>query len=357
MKMGLISNNSKHSGLGRYAFELYNMLKSDNIDLVFLNYDKRFVEKIKEGENEIIAKTINFPLIDNKIFFWHRMKKMIPEYDLYHLTNQNISFIKKKNAIVTCNDIMPYIHPSNVFEFYVRKYLYSGLKRASRVISISEQTKVDLITYFNIDEDNITVVPLGVNHGIFNKIDGEIKSNKNPKHLTILHVGTEQKNKNVDSLIKAFYKLHKKNLDIKLVRVGTKSKFIDKIIKKYHLEKSIEYKTNVSERELVRLYNIADLFVFPSLYEGFGLPPLEAMACGTPVITSNTSSLPEVVGDAGILLDPYDIDGWVNAMYEVLTNDGLREDMIKRGLERATMFSWEKCAKETSKVYEEVLER
>ncbi|MBA7626717.1 Alpha-maltose-1-phosphate synthase [subsurface metagenome] len=95
------------------------------------------------------------------------------------------------------------------------------------------------------------------------------------------------------------------------------------------------------------------MFVYPSLYEGFGLPPLEAMACGTPVITSNTSSLPEVVGDAGIMTDPYNVDGLANAMHEVLTNDGLSEDMIKKGLKRAKMFSWEKTAKETLKVYEE----
>lgn len=107
-------------------------------------------------------------------------------------------------------------------------------------------------------------------------------------------------------------------------------------------------------RELPKLYNAADLFVFPSFYEGFGLPPLEAMACGCPVITSNTSSLPEVVGDAGIMVDPHDVEGLADATHKILNNDGLKQDMIKRGLKRAKMFSWERCARETLDVYEDV---
>ena len=103
-----------------------------------------------------------------------------------------------------------------------------------------------------------------------------------------------------------------------------------------------------------KFYNAADVLVFPSFYEGFGLPPLESMACGTPVITSNTSSLPEVVGDAGIMIDPYDVDTLAKSMYQILTNDELKNDMVKKGLERAKMFSWEQAAKETSKMYEEV---
>ena len=109
----------------------------------------------------------------------------------------------------------------------------------------------------------------------------------------------------------------------------------------------------VPDEDLPGLYNAADLFVFPSLYEGFGIPPLEAMSCGTPVITSNTSSLPEVIGDAGIMVDPHHIDGLAEAMHRVLTDEALRKGMIEKGLQRAKLFSYEKEARETLKVYRE----
>lgn len=130
------------------------------------------------------------------------------------------------------------------------------------------------------------------------------------------------------------------------------NKFVEHI--SHNLQNDVIFTGYVLDGDLPALYNAADLFVYPSLYEDFGLPPLEAIACGTPVITSNTSSLPEVVGDAGIMVDPHDVDRLADAMYKVLTNDGLREDMIKKGLERAKMFGWEKCARETLEVYEEV---
>ena len=120
------------------------------------------------------------------------------------------------------------------------------------------------------------------------------------------------------------------------------------------LEREVIFAGYVDEDELPAWYNAADLFVYPSLYEGFGLPPLEAMACGCPVITSNTSSLPEVVGDAGIMVDPHDVDALADAMERVLTDESLREDMRRRGLERAKRFSWQRSAREMWDIYEEV---
>ena len=122
------------------------------------------------------------------------------------------------------------------------------------------------------------------------------------------------------------------------------------------LKNEVIFTDYVSDEYLVKLYNAADLFVYPSLYEGFGLPPLEAMACGCPVITSNTSSLPEVVGDAGIMIDPNDIDGLTESMHKILTDKELREEMSKKSLERAKYVQLEKTAKETWDVYEEVLD-
>ncbi len=137
-------------------------------------------------------------------------------------------------------------------------------------------------------------------------------------------------------MLKAFSEVYKK-IPIPLVITGKKGwkyKRIFEMVKKLNLKKDVIFTGYVPEEDLPAIYNAADLFVYPSLYEGFGLPPLEAMACGTPVITSNTSSFPEVVGDAGIMVNPHDVDELAKVMYEVLTNDGLREDMIKKGLKQ-----------------------
>ena len=184
----------------------------------------------------------------------------------------------------------------------------------------------------------------------------EVKQKYNLDFPFILFVGVLQPRKNIPTLIKAYYKLKKEGIKDKLVITGGKGwqyKEIFETVERLNLQKEVIFTGHIPDDDLPKLYNAADLFAFPSLYEGFGIPPLEAMACGIPVITSNTGSLPEVVGDAGIMVDPYDIDGLAKAMYEVLNNEGLKEEMVKKGLERAKMFSWKKCAKEVLDVYEE----
>nr|MQY55010.1 glycosyltransferase [Dehalococcoidia bacterium] len=177
----------------------------------------------------------------------------------------------------------------------------------------------------------------------------------------ILFVGSEHPRKNLSTLLTAFKKLKggKQFRDLKLVKVGRAGGLeadfrgqTMKVVAALDLHREVVFTEFVPEEELPVYYFNAECFVFPSLYEGFGFPPLEAMACGCPVVTSNTSSLPEVVGDAAIMVDPYDVDGLTNAMREVLTNDGLREAMIEKGLAQAKKFSWDKTAEKTLEVYE-----
>jgi len=147
---------------------------------------------------------------------------------------------------------------------------------------------------------------------------------------------------------------------LKLVKVGEAGRHIGyrrdtvKKLDNLGIRQDVIFVDHISESELSRYYHSAELLAYPSLYEGFGLPPLEAMCCGCPVVTTNSSSLPEVVGDAGILVDPYDVGGWVQAMKNVLTDDHLRIEMIRKGLERSKRFSWEKTARETLQVYGKV---
>jgi len=187
------------------------------------------------------------------------------------------------------------------------------------------------------------------------KIDGNEK--------VILYVGAEQPRKNLDTLIKAFYKLKKKMPETRLIKIGppywkgARKKLLDLILS-LNLQKDVIFINFVPEEDLPIFYNIADLFVLPSYYEGFGQPPLEAMACGCPIITTNKSSIPEVVGDAAIKLDnPFDVKLLSKTMEEVLTNEGLRKDMIKEGLKQAKTFSWEKYADDVYEIYKEVYEK
>ena len=175
----------------------------------------------------------------------------------------------------------------------------------------------------------------------------------------ILYVGNVESRKNVSLLIKSIYKLKKQGIKHKLVIIGARGfgfKQINELVIELKLSDEVIFTGYIPDEDLVKFYNAADLFVFPSLYEGFGLPPLEAMACGCPVIVSNTSSLPEVVGNAGILIDPHDFDALAEEMYQILTNNDLKQNLSKKSVTRAKLFSWEKTARETWKVYEKVLE-
>jgi glycosyltransferase involved in cell wall biosynthesis len=174
----------------------------------------------------------------------------------------------------------------------------------------------------------------------------------------VLFVGSVERRKNLRGLLQAYARLLETDVACPLVIVGTRRRGageIGRTLQELHLEESVIFTGYVPDADLPAIYTGADLFVFPSLYEGFGLPPLEAMACGTPVVCSNAASLPEVVGDAAIMVDPYDVEGLAEAMLRVLTDADLREHLRRKGLERARQFTWERTARETVAVYREVL--
>ena len=175
----------------------------------------------------------------------------------------------------------------------------------------------------------------------------------------ILYAGNIKPHKNLERLIEAFHIIRKGELEhVKLLIIGDEiSKYaaLRRAVHRYKLHKHVRFFGFVPDETLAILYRLARVFVFPSLYEGFGLPPLEAMASGTPVITSNVSSLPEVVGDAAMLIDPYEPDAIAGAMRRVLMDDRLRDDMRERGLARAREFSWGRSVRRVREIYDEVL--
>jgi glycosyltransferase involved in cell wall biosynthesis len=283
--------------------------------------------------------------------------------DVLHICLVPPIFCPKK-YILTVHDLSPFIRP----DFYpatirlrARALLKRGIMAAEKIITVSEATKNDIIKLFDIDPKKIAAIYLGIDPS-FRPINEKEKVAAVLKKYDIynkyiLYVGKIQKRKNVKRLIQAFHILRKKmNVQHKLVLVGKRMWEYDEAfeeIDRLNIGREIIGLGHIAYSDLPYLYNGADVFVFPSLFEGFGLPPLEAMACGTPVVAANLTSIPEVVGHAAILVDPYDIASIANGIDKVLTNEELRKVLKTRGLERAKQFSWKKTAKKTLSVYKQ----
>ena len=268
---------------------------------------------------------------------------------------------KGRKIVTTVHDLtfykVPESHP------FIRRTLYTllyprTLQISDKIITDSESTKKDLLELFPfLSPSIITVIPLGVDHSQFNPMaaSGQIKR-KYELNSFILSVGNLEPRKNYCRLISAFSQIAAQ-IPHDLVIVGHQGWDygpVYELLNRLKLGKRIRILDHVDNPELPALYNAADLFVYPSLYEGFGLPVLEAMACGCPVITSNVSSLPEVTGDAGLLIDPYSIDEIKCAILSMLQNEDLRKSYRKKGIDRARSFSWKTCAEKTIQVYREL---
>lgn len=223
-------------------------------------------------------------------------------------------------------------------------------RRTNKIIAVSESTKNDLINLYQIKPEKIKVIYSGIGKQFQ---PAKVKNQYGLPEKFILYFGTIEPRKNLIGLIKAFQMIKKKNPDLKLVLAGSKGWLYEDIFKTAKGDKDIIFTGFIKEEDKPALYNLASVFVYPSFFEGFGFPPLEAMACGTPTIVSNNSSLPEVVGEAALMVDSYNLDELAWLMNEVLNDLKLREELKQRGLAQAKRFSWERTARETMKVLTE----
>lgn len=271
-------------------------------------------------------------------------------------------FNKGMKVVVTIHDLIA-IRFGKDIPFYSRQYFGRWMpfsyRYADEIIAVSEYTKKDIVKLLKISERKITVIPLAVDT-CFKPIHNKniIASVKQKYHITgkyLLHLGTINPRKNLEFLIEVFADL--KQSDLQLVITGKKGWYYEglfDLVKKLNLEDKVIFTGYIDDVDKPALYNGASMFLFPSIYEGFGLPPLEAMACGTPVIASNTSSIPEVVGDAGVLISPTDKAGWVRETKKLLSDDEKLRTLSAMSLERANKFSWDRCATQTVKIYEKL---
>lgn len=234
--------------------------------------------------------------------------------------------------------------------------------KAHRVITDSEHSKKDIVKFYKISEKKIDVIPLSVNR-IYNAEKDEIKINETKQKYGInkgyiLFVGNFKPHKNVRTLTFAFKKIVDKLFDLQLLLVGPKEHTYEQLrnlVEDLSLQNKVIFTGKITNLyELKNLYNGAELFVTLSLYEGFGLPAAEAMACGVPVVVSNCTSLPEVVDDAGILVEPLNIEEIASAVLNLLENQQMRNELIRKGRERAEIFSQDRIAKRTYDLFQEV---
>lgn len=305
----------------------------------------------------------------SKYYIWEQfvMPYILKKWrtDVLHGPRGVLPLAYGRKAVVTIHDLAFLLFPNYIkfnpiryWPLFVRR---SALK-ANHVIAVSENTKQDIIRLFGIPAHKITVTHEACSDAFKPITDqNELKKTRVKYNLPdrfIVFVGTIEPRKNLNTLLKALYIIkNMRHSTIKVVFAGKKgwlySDFFE-LIKKLHLEDNIVFTGYVEEKDLPCIYSLADVFVYPSRYEGFGLPLVEAMSCGVPVIASDSSSIPEVLGDAGILF-PHDSPKHLcRSLLEILENEDLQKALVSRGLKRAQEFSWQKTAIKTLDVYETI---
>jgi glycosyltransferase involved in cell wall biosynthesis len=312
------------------------------------------------------AVTVKLPSLPTRrlweIAYLH-LSPLVRGLDVIHLTEGPVPLYQPPNALAVVHDILPLLHPelfARKARLYYRQALSRGVGKLGAVIVASEQSKRDLIDHLSADPARITVIPLGVNRRFQPLKDArplqEVRERYGLPQKFILYVGTIEPRKNLVRLIRACRTLRRRGLPHALVIAGGKGWLCDDVFEEAAREgaNAVIFTGFVRDEDLPFLYNTADVFAYPSLYEGFGIPPLEAMASGIPVVCSNRASLPEVVGDAAFLVDPEDEREIASALEKVIGDHKLRARLRRAGLARSSLFSWENTARETLSLYESV---
>lgn len=356
----------ERAGLGRYAASLGQALLELGVSL------SAFINDPRDGQlrpplNRLPTLTAHLPRKRWRLraalsyFGGPSLRRAFPSVTLFHATEHLLPLIPDARSVFTLHDTAYLLYPQHHLpqnRLYLTLMMPRFLARADRVICVSENTRRDALRFYKLNPDKVCVIPEGVEPRFTPISDLQIlRSVRERYHLPprfILYVGTIEPRKNLTTLLEAYAVLRRSLPEVGLVIAGGKgwlyAGFFEKL-RALDLEPHVTLTDFVPDADLPALINCSEVFAYPSLFEGFGLPPLEAMACGVPVVTSNAASLPEVVGEAGLLLAPRDVMAWVEALSAVLLNPALRANLRERGLRRAARFTWEATAQQTLAVY------
>jgi len=354
-------------GIGTYVRNLVQGLARQDDDAAYAvlcrDADAGFVQELGSRFTPIVERSGNYSV---------REQLSVPlalrraRADLFHAPHYVVSPLTPCPYIVTIHDCIhlrfPQYLPNRMAYTYARRMMSLAARRSRRVLTVSNASKQDILHYLRVPADKVEV--------IYNALDARLATPPTQDDIDrvrqrfqltapfILYAGNIKPHKNVDRLIEAYAILRRRGVEsARLLIIGDEiSKYpnLRRLVHRFQLHQHVRFLGFVPDATLAVLYQLASVFVFPSLYEGFGLPPLEAMAAGAPVITSNVSSLPEVVGDAALLIDPMDAGAIADAMARVLGDEALRAELVRRGHERVKAFSWDRSVARVREVYREL---
>lgn len=366
MRIGFDARAIRYRGIGTY---------SRNLLLQFAEADVEFVVFCQDAEKTSVPKVDSFTLVSANMDPLSRhgrsgFRSLVEAsgVDLLHVPSPWAPTPCSVPLVVTIHDVTPLLYPrslSPTLRMRYKRQLADTLSEAERVITVSRISQSALSVYAHVDPGDIQVIHNGVSEEFYPRTDPvlleEVRRRYELPERFAFWVGDFRPEKNLSFLIQAWARLRDRLDDLpSLVLAGTQTgefKTLRNEVLRRDLQGKILFPGFIRDDDLPAVYSAAALFVFPSLYEGFGLPPLEAMACGTPCVVSNSSSLPEVTGSAALLFNPTSLESLENCVARLLTDPVLAEDLRAQGLQQSSRFSWQRAAEDTLAVYRHVLER
>ena len=362
-------NLYKGSGIGTYTENLLReLLNIDTKNNYSIFWTGENYENYKKDNSKIIFTSKKHGTFYENYYYPNYIKEN--NIDMHHIPQNGIVLneLYTSPIVVTIHDLIPYILPETVGRGYLERFLRDMpliVNNSKIILTVSEYSKRDIIKFFPfVNEEKIFVTPLAANKSYkpLNKINciEYIKNKYSIDSPFILYIGGFSTRKNVKELIIAFNKIQKSlKKDYKLVLCGSirdEGVKLQNLCKELLIDDKIIFTGFVPDDELPLFYNAAEVFVYPSLYEGFGLPPLEAMSCATPVITSNLTSIPEVTNDCAILINPFDNDELASSILNLLNSKSLLQEYAEKGYNNSLNFTWQNTAINTLKAYEYVFQ-
>lgn len=364
MRLTLDCRMIEHAGIGTYVGSLLDGLLDTawGWEFVLLGSPQKLAS-FNRGAG-VTVRSLEAPIYGVQEQW--TLPSRIGKTDLFHAPHYNVPVFFGGRLVVTIHDLLhlafPEFLPNRSAWAYARTMLKLATRKARKIIAISEHTRQDLVRRLGVPERKVQVIyeaaPPMYAEPISPEFLASTRRNFDLPERFILYVGALKQHKNLERLLEAHAALHAKGWKEPLVLVGHfdwKAVRLMAKLKQAIQEGRARYLGELPKSNLPALYRLATLFVFPSLYEGFGLPPLEAMASGTPVAVARATSLPEVVGEAGLTFDPYSVSEMADAMEKLLSSDGLRARLSQAGREQSARFSWARCAEQTLRLYQDAV--
>jgi glycosyltransferase involved in cell wall biosynthesis len=367
VRIGIDARKLHDFGIGTYIRNLLRHLaridRENEFILLCRPADRAGIAALGENFRPVVETAANYSISEQVKIPLALMRQGVT---LFHAPHYVLPALVWCRSVVTIHDcihlMFPQYLPNRFALEYARTSITLAARRAERILTVSESSKRDILRFVSTEPGKIDVIYNAYDErfGIEPREEDvdRVRERYQLHDEFVLYAGNVKPHKNLTRLIEAFHIVRRRNLEhLKLVLIGDEiSRYagLRRAVHQHQLHQSVRFLGYLPEETLAVMYRLAGVFVFPSLYEGFGLPPLEAMASGTPVVTSNISSLPEVAGDAALLVDPYDPVAIADGIERVLTDEGLRRELRRRGLERARQFSWQRSVDRVHEIYEEV---